>query len=92
LRQELRRKGVEREIIDEVLVEGEHDEDKAALQAALAKADRYRRLPRPEFAQKLGAFLARRGFNYEIIREAVNAAWQAVHPDEASNHFDELEE
>jgi len=92
LRQELRRKGVAREVIDTVLEESDHAEDKAALQAALAKADRYRQLPRQEFAQKLGAYLARRGFDYETVREAVQAAWQAVHADEPSTYFDELEE
>ncbi len=92
LRQELRRKGVDREVIDAVLEESEHAEDQAALQAALAKADRYRQLPRPEFAQKLSAYLLRRGFNYETVREAVQAAWQAVHADEPLTHFDELEE
>ncbi|HSD82393.1 MAG TPA: RecX family transcriptional regulator [Anaerolineae bacterium] len=92
LRQELRRKGVDREVIDAVLEESEHAEDQAAIQAALAKADRYRLLPRPEFAQKLGAYLARRGFDYETVREAVQAAWQAIQADESSTHFDELEE
>jgi regulatory protein len=92
LRQELRRKGVDREVIDAVLEESEHAEDQAAVQAALAKADRYRQLPRQEFVQKLGAYLARRGFNYETVREAVQTAWQAVHADEPSTHLDELEE
>jgi regulatory protein len=92
LRQELRRKGVDREVIDAVLDESEHADDQAAIQAALAKADRYRQLPRPEFTQKLGAYLARRGFDYETVREAVQAAWQAVHADEAATHFEELEE
>jgi regulatory protein len=92
LRQELRRKGVEREVIDAVLGESEHAEDRAAIQAALAKADRYRQLPRAEFAQKLGAYLARRGFDYETVREAVQAAWQAGHADETAIHFDEFEE
>jgi regulatory protein len=92
LRQELRRKGVDREVIDAVLAGSEHADDQAAIQAALAKADRYRQLPRQEFAQKLGAYLARRGFDYETVREAVQAAWQAVHADEATTHFEELEE
>jgi len=93
LRQELRQKGVEREVIDAVLAESEHADDQAALQAALAKADRYRQLSRQEFAQKLGAYLARRGFAYETVREAVNAAWQQVHADEAApSYLDELEE
>jgi regulatory protein len=93
LRQELRLKGVEREVIDAVLAESEHADDNAALQAALAKADRYRQLPRPEFAQKLGAYLARRGFDYETVREAVNTAWQQLHADDAApSYLDELEE
>jgi regulatory protein len=91
LRQELRRKGVDREVIDSVLEESDQAEDKAALQAALARAERYRQLPRQEFAQKLGAYLARRGFGYETVREAVQAAWQAVHAGEPSTYFDELE-
>ncbi len=92
LRQELRRKGVARDVIDAVLGETERDDEAAALQAALAKADRYRQLPRPEFNQKLGAYLARRGFNFEVVREAVNAAWQQLHADDAPNNFDEFEE
>ncbi len=92
LRQELRRKGVEREVIDTALEESEHADHEAAIHAAIAKADRYRQLPREEFAQKLGAYLARRGFDYETVREAVQAAWQAVHADEPSTYFDELEE
>jgi regulatory protein len=93
LRQELRLKGVEREVIDAVLAESEHTDDQAALQAALAKADRYRQLPRSEFAQKLGAYLARRGFDYETVREAVTAAWQQLHADDAGpSYLDELEE
>jgi len=92
LRQELRRKGVDREVIDAALAEGQHADDRAAVQAALAKADRYRQLPRQEFTQKLGAYLARRGFDYETVREAVQVAWQAVHTDEAATHFEELEE
>jgi regulatory protein len=93
LKQELRRKGIDREIIEAVLDENKHDEDQAALQSALAKADRYRQLSRQEFAQKLGAYLARRGFDYETAREAVNVAWQKVHAGEtAINDLDELEE
>lgn len=92
LRQELRRKGVPREVIDEVLAGVGHSDEAAARQAALAKAERYRRLPRPEFAQKLGAYLLRQGFDYETVREAVQAAWQAVQADEPSTHSDNLEE
>jgi len=90
LRQELRRKGVERDVIDAVLGELDHDDEQAAVRSAVAKADRYRQLPRDEFAQKLGAYLARRGFNYETVRAAVAEAWRSVHADE--NPIDEIEE
>lgn len=93
LRQELRRKGVDREVVDAMLEERAHQDDNAALRSALAQAGRYRQLPRQEFAQKLGAYLARRGFDYETVREAVNAAWQQLHADEATpSYLDELEE
>jgi regulatory protein len=83
LRQELRRKGVERDVIDAVLAESEQSDDRSAIRSALAKANRYRHLPRDEFAQKLGAYLARRGFDYETVREAVAETWRTVHADEA---------
>ncbi|MFN8597217.1 MAG: RecX family transcriptional regulator [Anaerolineae bacterium] len=95
LMQELRRKGVDRSVIDAVLEDSDHADDQAAVRSALAKADRFKHLPRAEFAQKLGAYLARRGFNYEAVREAVAAAWQATHTDgelAGTYSFDELEE
>ena len=98
LRQELRRKGVDRAVIDEVLAATDQSDDQAAIQSALAKADRFRQLPQAEFAQKLSAYLLRRGFNYEAVREAVAAAWQATRKEQgtgesAGNYsFDTLEE
>jgi regulatory protein len=97
LRQELRRKGVDRAVIDDALrvAAADQSDERAALQTALARADRFRRLPPAEFAQKLSAYLLRRGFNYEAVREAVAAAWRAVQDDEAAaenDSFDTLEE
>jgi regulatory protein len=95
LQQELRRKGVERDVIEAVLVESAHDDEQAAVRSALAKAGRYRHLPRSTFAQKLGAYLVRRGFNYEVVKAAVDEAWRQVQAgDEAASHnsFDDLEE
>ena len=93
LRQELRRKGVDREVIDTVLGEVDHDDGSAATRSALAIAGRYRNLPRQAFAQKLSTYLLRRGFDYETVRDAVNAAWIAVHADEAdlSDDFNDFE-
>lgn len=96
LKQELMRKGVDREAIDQVLAEVKHDEEGAATRSALAKANRFKQLPQKEFALKLSQYLARRGFGYEIIREAVAAAWRSIHAAETEasidQPFDELEE
>ena len=96
LRQELRQKGVDPQVIEMVLQQAAFNDDRAAIQAALAKVNRYRHLPREEFEQKLGAYLGRRGFDYETVGAAVAAAWQAVHAkdEESSLHYpiDELEE
>lgn len=96
LKQELMRKGVDRAAIDQVLGEVKHDEEGAATRSALAKANRFRQLPQKEFVLKLSAYLARRGFDYQTIKEAVSAAWQSVQAEagEAAvdNPFDELEE
>lgn len=72
IRQELRQKGVDREAIDAALAD--MDDDAAAWDAALTKLDRLRNLPEDEFAQKLTAFLARRGFDYQTARRTVQRA------------------
>jgi regulatory protein len=93
LRQELHRKGVERDVIAAALAEQAHTDEAAARQAALAKADRYRRLPWPQFAQKLSAFLLRQGFDYETARAATQAAWQTLHAEGRDTvEFDTFEE
>ncbi len=94
LRLELRRKGVERAVIDAVLQDVDLPDEATALQAALARADRYRQAPRPEFAQKLGAYLVRRGFDYAAARAAVDEAWRRLHENEAAGNYpaDDIEE
>jgi len=76
LKNELRVKGVEQEIVDE-LVDGEQDEQ-LALRAGRKKALSLARLPDmdyPTFRNRLGAFLQRRGFGYEDVTRAVKALW-----------------
>ncbi len=89
LRHELRRKGLETEIIDEVLETVEIDEEAAAWAAIEAKLDRWRALEKLPFQQKVGSFLARRGFGYEIVRPVVERAWNELHPESSS--FDPLD-
>ncbi|MCC6458205.1 MAG: RecX family transcriptional regulator [Caldilineaceae bacterium] len=76
LRYELRQKGVERETIDSTLEE--QDDDGAAWAAVEGKLDRWAALEKMEFEQKLMAFLARRGFRYDVCRRTAEQAWQQV--------------
>lgn len=74
LRTELRRKGIGRETIEAAL--GDYDEAGAA-QAALERAAR--RWPNEawdEFRRRATDYLARRGFDYEIVTRVVRAAWR----------------
>lgn len=76
LSQELRQKGISREIIDEVLEQV--DETDAARRAAEKRMNHFSGLPEDVFKKKLGGYLQRRGFSYEVIRETINEAWQAL--------------
>lgn len=73
LSSELYQKGVDREIIDEVLQD--IDESKLAYQAAQKNARKYRKYEWPDFRKKLLGFLARRGFNYDIAAPVVEQVW-----------------
>ncbi len=73
LTSELRQKGVEQEIIDEVLQS--IDDEALAYQAAHKNARKYRQLEWPDFRKKLLGFLARRGFNYADAAPAVERVW-----------------
>lgn len=75
LRYELRRKGVEAPLIDEVLQEAAIDEDAAAWTALQPKLTRWQTLERPQFIQKAGGFLARRGFGHAVARRVLERAW-----------------
>jgi regulatory protein len=77
LRNELRMKGVEREVVDE-MVDDEHDEE-LALRAAERKATLLLQTPGIDYAtfrNRLGGFLQRRGFSYEIVTRVVRSFWQ----------------
>jgi regulatory protein len=72
LRYELRQKGVDDETIAAALEDV--DQVAGAYRAAQARAQRLAALARSDpqtFRRKLGEFLARRGFDYDIARQAV---------------------
>jgi len=74
LRQELRQRGVSPEIIAEAV--GDLDEEAAARQVAVAGARRYESLPARDFQRKMGAYLARRGFSYGVIKPVIEELCQ----------------
>lgn len=77
--QELRQKGVSRDIIERVLTDV--DELAAARRAAEKKARVWASLPAEVFRTKLGNFLQRRGFHYEIINQITKEIWQSIEKD-----------
>lgn len=74
LRYELRRKGLDEEVISEALATV--DEEESAHRAAHQRASRYIRLDERSFRQKMSQFLRRRGFTYQLIREVVDSLLQ----------------
>ncbi len=79
LKNELRMKGVEREVVDE-LVDDEQDEERA-LRAGRKKAMSLVNVPNMDYARfrnRLGPFLQRRGFGYEVTTRTVRALWEEL--------------
>jgi regulatory protein len=74
LRYELRQKGVPDAAIEAALAD--LDEEEAAYRAASARLRRYARADEQTFRKRLGAFLARRGFSYGIVRDALDRLWE----------------
>jgi regulatory protein len=79
LKNELRMKGVKREIVDE-LVSDEQDEE-LAMQAARKKGLSLIQQPDMDYAtfyRRLGSFLQRRGFDYEVTSRTVKTLWREL--------------
>jgi regulatory protein len=79
LRFELRRKGLSDAAIKEAI--GTIDESESAYRAGTARASRWRGLERREFMEKLGAFLVRRGFSYQVAKDASTRLWDETRED-----------
>lgn len=74
LRRELRQKGIAPYVIAEV-AEG-IDEEASAYKAAQKIIKKLALADYESFRRKLGSFLNRRGFNYEVTQHTVNQLWQ----------------
>ena len=83
LQSELRQKGVDQEIIQEVLQD--LDEEELAYQVAKKSVRKYRKFEWPEFRKKLLGFLARRGFNYAVAAPVVERVWAEEQDDTEAN-------
>lgn len=76
LRHELRQKGVGDDAINQILADV--DEDESANRLAMRRARRLVHLDEQAFRHKLSAYLARRGFPYDVVLPAVERAWQEL--------------
>jgi regulatory protein len=72
LSNELRIKGIEKEIIEEVLAKSEIDEEKVARDLLEKRSYKWSKLPKYEAKQKMSEFLARKGFDWDVIRKLID--------------------
>jgi regulatory protein len=92
LRQELRQKGVDDETSAAAI--SNVDPATSAYKAAQPRALRLAALARSDkraFREKLGSFLMRRGFQYDVVREVVAQLQRELAADEGSTTADESE-
>ena len=74
---ELHQRGLDDSAIEKALQD--LNEETMAYQVALKQARRYESLPLRDFNNKLGSFLARRGFSYDVIKQVVARVWEQKH-------------
>jgi regulatory protein len=79
---ELHQRGLDDSAIEKAL-EGLNEET-LAYQAAMKQSRHYEGLEMRDFSNKLGSYLARRGFSYEVIKPVVAKVWE-----EKQGHEDE---
>ena len=71
---ELRRKGIDNDIIDQVV--DTVNDDNSAYRAALSKARSLSLSDYMSFRRRLGEYLKRRGFGYAVINHTIEQLWQ----------------
>jgi regulatory protein len=79
---ELQQKGIAKEKIEQALKDAAPEED-LAYAAACKQARRLQGLPLDTFRARLGGFLARRGFPYDVSAQVIRRVWSELHPVEA---------
>lgn len=73
---ELSRKGVTRAVINGAV--SELDDSESAYRAALGRASRLSLADRKNFDNRLGSYLRRRGFNYDVINSTIEKIWREL--------------
>lgn len=79
LKFELLQKGITKELIEKVLAETHEeipDEITQAKNLIGRRIEKLQGVPRQEIYQKVGGFLARRGFSWEVIKKAIDETLQ----------------
>lgn len=71
LRNELQQKGLDKELIDNLLGSAQDDLE-IAKQLFEKKKDKLKHLSKDEFFKKMAGFLGRKGFSYDIIKKVIN--------------------
>ena len=74
----MRQHGLSRETIQQTLSETDLEEEALAYQAGLKQSHKISQLEWLDFRRKLSAFLARRGFGYEVIAPVVQRIWKEI--------------
>ncbi len=84
LEQELRDKGVDREIVRNAIDNAELDEKTAATELARAKMRSYSNLEPEIVRRRLTGFLARKGYGFDVVKHALSEAMAAPLDDDES--------
>lgn len=80
IRMELRRKGVSQDAIEQALPE-KADETESAFRVGSKKAAKIGARDFREFRQKLGGYLVRRGYDYDVVNSVVGRLWRELRDD-----------
>jgi len=72
--QELQRKGLDNSIIEQIT--SEVDDGDSAYRAAISKARRLSPSEYHDFRRRLGEYLRRRGFGYDVIDDTIKRVWK----------------
>jgi regulatory protein len=91
LAMELHRKGLDDEVVQEVLKTNLNEND-LSMEAARMYVRKVQGLEWPQFRQKLGGFLGRRGFSYDVCASVTRSLWDEIHSDCELSNINDNEE